>query len=641
MKKRNLYLTNLPIDEALTKFRESFDIKVRHEIVNVKDCLGRVTAGPVFAENNSPLYDSAAMDGIAVVSENTIGADEISPITLQPGRDYMEVDTGDPIKPPFDAVIMAEDVQDAATIHKAAAAWQHIRPIGEDIVKGEMILPSWHKLRPVDIGVLLSGGITQISVIARPLAAVMPTGSELVEADDAKLSESGEVHGGKPVIIESNSYMLSAMATRDGATTTRFDIVADDYGAVKAAIKTAAQNHDIVLVCSGTSAGREDYTRGVLDEIGRVILHGVAMKPGKPVILAVVAGKPVIGIPGYPVSAYVAYENFVRPIIKEFFGKAQTAAGDIIKARLTRRLPSSPKYTEYVRVKVGRVGQNLVATPLSRGAGAAMSLVRADGFCVIPSNLEGLEVGTESDIVLLRNLKDLESTIISIGSHDLVLDILADFLPQMFGSRFRFSSSHVGSLGGLLALQKNEAHIAPIHHPDEATGSYNVPIIKELFPDKAMALIKCVGRVQGIMTAKENPLGIKDIQDLMGCRYVNRQRGAGTRAFFDHRLKLAGIQPSQILGYDREAATHMAVAAAIKSGSADAGLGVMSAAKAMDLHFVPIDNEEYDFALPAEFLKLPLIESLILALKSPEFVERVNQLGGYDTRNCGEVVFVS
>jgi len=634
MKDRNLYLTNLPIDEAFNSFLECFDITAEAEIVNTASSLDRITANAIFAKNNSPLYDSAAMDGIAVISEKTIGASETSPLKLTHGQDYIDVDTGDPIIPPFDAVIMAEDVQDECIIHQAAAAWQHVRPIGEDIVKGEMILPSKHKLRPVDIGALLSGGIFEVDVIKRPRLAVIPTGSELVEAY-AELPEDS-IHEIKPMIIESNSYMLSALADQGGAISTRSCIIEDDYNAIKNAVKNAASNYDIVLICSGTSAGKEDYTRNALDELGHVVVHGVAMKPGKPVILAVVDGKPVIGIPGYPVSAYVAYENFVRPIIKEFLKTKQSTEINKVKARLTRRLPSSLKHTEFVRMKVGKVDENLVATPLSRGAGSSMSLVRADGFCVIPSNFEGLESGVESEIVLLRELKDLESAIISIGSHDLVLDILSDFLIESSG--IRLSSSHVGSMGGLLAMQKEEAHIAPIHLLDEATGIYNVPIINKLFPNKKMALIKCVGRVQGIITSKGNPLGIKDMQDLLHYRYINRQRGAGTRTFFDHHLKPLGISPSQIIGYDREAATHMAVAAAVKSGSADAGMGVMSVAKAMDLHFVPIDNEEFDFAIPAEFLKLPRIISLINALKSPEFVKKINKLDGYDLSNCGEIV---
>jgi len=636
MKERSLYLNNQPIDEAFQQFLAAFHIESITEIVNVSNSLGRVTAKVVFANNNSPLYDSAAMDGIAVISENTIGASEIAPITLKYETDYVDIDTGDPIIPPFDAVIMAEDVQDLSTIHKAAAPWQNVRPIGEDVIKGEMILPGRHKIRPVDIGALLSGGISKIPVIKRPSLAIIPTGSELIDCC-CDLSERIMT---EPVIIESNSHMLSALAYDDNAVATRFSIVRDDYDALKQAVKTAVQNHDIVLVCSGTSAGREDYTRNILEELGQIIVHGVAMKPGKPVILAVVDNKPVIGVPGYPVSAYLAYETFVRPVIKAFLSENYSTSSyeNLISAKLTRDLPSSLKHTEFVRMKVGRVGDSLIATPISRGAGASMSLVRADGFCIIPANLEGIEAGEKIKISLIRGISDIDLTIVSIGSHDLILDILADFLLK--NSKIRLSSSHVGSLGGLLALQKNETHIAPIHQLDEASGEYNAPILKKMFPNRRIALIKCVGRTQGIIAAKGNPLGLKSVSDLQHARYINRQRGAGTRMLFDYLLKNDHINQLQIKGYDREAATHMAVAAAVKAGSADAGMGIMSAAIAMDLHFIEVQNEQYDFAIPAEFLELPHIESLISALKSPEFAKICSDLRGYDMRKCGDIEFI-
>ncbi|MCL2621322.1 MAG: molybdopterin-binding protein, partial [Defluviitaleaceae bacterium] len=460
MSKRNLYLTNTPIDEALASFWAFFANTPDSgtEEVDVVASLGRVVAQPVFARHNSPLYDCAAMDGIAVVSESTANASENNPITLKVG-DFLVVDTGDPVTPPFDAVIMAEELEEGEggsfIIRGSASPWQHLRPIGEDIVRGEMILPSLHKIRPMDIGVLLSGGITNILVKTQPTVAIIPTGTELVEAGcDPKTGD----------IIESNSHMLGALVVGDGGVPTRFDIVSDDYEAIKANLLKAVGSHDLVLICSGTSAGREDFAVHVLNEIGRVVVHGVAMKPGKPVILAVVQGKPVIGVPGYPVSAFIAYENFVKPILRGAKPNDKT-----IQATLTRRLVSSFKHQEYVRVKVGRIGEKLVATPLARGAGAAMSLVRADGFCVIDQNAEGLDAGEVVNVVLCREMEDLERTIVSIGSHDMMLDIVAD---MMAGANL--SSSHVGSMGGLMALKNGEAHIAPIHQLDEVTGRYNI-----------------------------------------------------------------------------------------------------------------------------------------------------------------------
>jgi len=633
--KRNLYLSNISVEDALKAFKTALSphLRLETEGIEVIDSLDRITGEAIFALCNSPLYDSAAMDGIAVISARSHGASESAPVTLKRSIDFVVVDTGDPVRPPFDAVIMAEDIHElddeTIIIRAAAAPWQHIRPIGEDIVQGEMILPGSHKIRPMDIGVLLSGGITHITVRKRPEAAIFPTGTEMIEPGE-EMKEGG--------IIESNSRMFEALVKKDGGLPHRFAPIPDDYDLIKERLQDAVSRFDVVLICAGTSAGTEDYTVHVLRELGDVIVHGVAMKPGKPVVLAVVNGKPVIGIPGYPVSAYLVYENFASPILGEISGNPAQSY-ETVKATLSRRLVSSLKHREYVRVKVGRVGNRLIASPLARGAGAAMSLVRADGFCIIEQDSEGCQAGEEVAVVLCRPLSELDNTVVSIGSHDLILDVIADLLPNAYPG-FHLSSTHVGSMGGLMALKNGEAHIAPTHLLDEETGEYNVPIIKELFGDQAMALIKGVGRTQGIMVSQGNPLGIAGVGDLPRCRYVNRQRGAGTRVLLDYKLKAAGIEPDAISGYDREAATHMAVAAAVRDGSADAGMGVLSAAKAMDLDFIPIGDEEYDFAIAVAHLDTPYVRAFISILSNPAILSKLDELGGYTADRCGEIVYI-
>lgn len=628
MPKRNLYLSNISVDEALERFKTAlatFIREIKTEEIEVIHALGRITSEAVYAKCNSPLYNCAAMDGIAVCSAHTHGASETSPLAL---HDYVTVDTGDPIKPPYDAVIMAEDIQSgrdgSMIIRSAASPWQHIRPVGEDIVQGEMILPSCHTIRPFDIGVLLSGGVTRIFVRMRPRVAIIPTGTELIEPGDT-------ISGG--CIIESNSYMLEGLVRESGGIPTRFRPVPDAYPEIKKAISDNIKSFDMIMLIAGTSAGTEDYTCPALRELGDVIVHGVAMKPGKPVILAVLDGKPVIGIPGYPVSAYLAYEKFVSPVLAALAGYVKPE-NPVVRATLTRKLVSSLKHREYVRVKVGKVGGKLVVTPLARGAGAAMSLAKADGFCVIEQNSEGIDADSDVDIVLCRRLHELENTVVSIGSHDLIMDIIADLMRGHAG----LSSTHVGSMGGLLALKNGEAHIAPFHLADDETGIYNLPILKKLLAGRNPALIKGVGRVQGIMVQKRNPLGIEGIEDLRRCKFINRQRGAGTRLFLDAKLKEHGILPSDISGYEREAATHMAVAAAVKNGSADAGLGIQSAATAMGLDFIPIGEEEYDFATYAEYLTLPHVRAFIEVLKSDSFHNKINELGGYTAGQCGDVI---
>ena len=634
MAKRNLYLSNTPVHEALEKYITALKpiIKPQTETIAVTDALGRITETAVFAKYCSPLFNAAAMDGVAVNSDITKGASEANPVVLKQGEDYVIVDTGDPIRTPCDAVIMAEDLIEMEDgnlkIIEPAAPWQHVRPIGEDIVAGEMIIPSRHKIRPIDIGVLLAGGITKISVIKQPTVAIFPTGTEIIEPDQEP--QEGD-------IIESNSRMFEAMAKQNGANPTRFAPIADDYNKLKNAIDKAIDEYDMVIVNAGSSAGTEDFTVHILRELGEVLVHGVAIKPGKPVILAIVKGKPVIGLPGYPVSAYINFENFVIPVLNLMNGEMQ-AKNNMVEAVVSKRLVSSLKHKEYVRVKVGKVEDKLVASPLARGAGAAMSLVRADGFCVIEQNSEGVEAGETVNVELYRDLDEIDSTVVAIGSHDLILDVIADLMPTEYPGNF-LTSTHLGSMGGLMALKRGEAHIAPTHLLNEEDGVYNVAYLKKIFREP-MALIKGVNRIQGIIVEKGNPKNIRTVSDLVGKSYINRQRGAGTRVLFDYLLKKEGIAVEEIKGYDREGATHMAVAAAIQGGSADAGMGILSAAKALNLDFVPVGNEEYDFAIPVKYLDLPHVQKFISVLKSDVFKAKLEELGGYSAENTGKIVYI-
>ena len=634
MSKRNLYLKTIPVEEAREKYftRVSEIIKPASETIPVIDSLDRITKSAVYARYSSPLFNASAMDGIAVRAEDTKGASETTPVLLKEDQ-YVVVDTGDPIHNPFDAVIMAEDIvetDEGVRITASAAPWQHIRPIGEDIVAGEMILPRNHKIRAIDIGVLLSAGILDIEVIKRPEVAVFPTGTEIIEPGT-------EIKEGS--IIESNSRMFENMITVAGGIGHRFPPIIDDYDEILQKVSDAVDKYDMVIINAGSSAGTEDYTVHVLRELGEVIVHGVAVKPGKPVILAIVRGKPVIGLPGYPVSAYIGFENFVTPLLA-MMGRRPESSVETVEAHISKRLVSSLKHREYVRVKVGKVGDKFVAAPLARGAGAAMSLVRADGFCVIEQNSEGVEAGEKVNIELYRSKSEIENTVVIIGSHDLILDIIADMMPEKHNNMF-VSSTHVGSMGGLMALRRGEAHMAPIHLLDEETGQYNVSYVRRLF-DEPMAIIKGVNRIQGIMVKKGNPLGIKGIEDLTenGIRYVNRQRGAGTRVLLDHLLKEKGISTEDINGYEREMTTHMAVAAAVASESADAGMGVLSAANAMDLDFIEVAYEEYDFAVPVRFLETPHIKAFIDILQSEEFKAKLEEMGGYTSELAGTVINV-
>ena len=636
MGKRNLYLKTIPVEEAKAIYEEALDKiwEVQYEVIPVVEAFGRVTKEAVYAVNSSPLYNASAMDGIAVIASHTDGASETNPVRLREGVDYVVVDTGDPIHHPYDAVIMAEDLletekEEEVDIVASAASWQHIRPVGEDIVAGEMILPGCHMIRSIDIGVLLSAGILEVEVVKKPVVAIFPTGTEIIEP-------GAEIVDGS--IIESNSRMFENMVVEQGGIGRRYPILEDNYELIRDKVKEAVACSDMVIINAGSSAGRDDYTVHVLRELGEVLVHGVAIKPGKPVILAIVEGKPVIGLPGYPVSAYIAFKNFVDPVLAKM-GQRTIHKDYEMNAVMSKRLVSSLKHKEYVRVKTGMVGDKMVAAPLARGAGAAMSLVRADGFCVIEQNLEGVEAGEEVKVSLYRNPEEIKNTVVVTGSHDLILDVLSDFMSKTCRGMY-LSSTHVGSMGGLMALKRGEAHIAPIHLLDEESGIYNDSYVKRIFPTGRTAIVTGVRRIQGIMVKKGNPLDIQSINELRGCRFVNRQRGAGTRILLDYLMKQEGIEADSIQGYDREASTHMAVAALVASDSADAGMGILSAANAMGLDFVPVGDEWYEFAIPEEFMELPHVKAFIDILKSDAFKNKIESLGGYGTERAGEIRWI-
>lgn len=626
---RNVYIGNTDVDEARRIYYEKLPNKFEYEEVQVLEALGRVTYEAVYAVTSSPHYNAAAMDGILVRSKDTEGASDVNPKILELNKDFIYINTGNLVTEPYDAVIMIEDVIELGDgkvkILKAAHPWQHIRPIGEDIVATEMIIPSRHKIRPIDIGALISGGIQTLKVYKRPKVGVIPTGTEII--DDINSLTIGK-------ILDSNSRVFEGLIKELGGIPNRYSPMEDEYELLKEAILKGVEENDILLINAGSSAGTKDYTVRIIKEIGEVIVHGIALKPGKPTILGMVKGKPVIGIPGYPVSAYLVFDTFVKPLILKYIGLEEEKE-EIVKATVTKRIVSSLKNRELIRVNLGYVNNKLVATPLPGGAGVTMSLVKADGIAVIPRNLEGIEAGDEVDVKLLKPLSSIKETLVSIGSHDLIMDIIADMI--------KLVSGHVGSMGGILSMKRGECHIAPIHLLDMDTGEYNISYVKKYFPGNKMAIIKGVKRLQGFIVEKGNKMGIKDFTDLTrkDIVYINRQRGAGTRILLDYYLKKKNIDPSQIKGYDREMTTHMAVATAVKTGSATTGLGIYSAAKALDLDFISVGYEEYDFLVTQELLNDCRVMEFISVLKSHEFKERVMSLGGYELEKTGEIVLIN
>ena len=628
------YLTNVSLDQAREEYLQLLKKNGLHshtEEISVSEACGRITSEAVYAQICAPHYHASAMDGIAVVASTTFGATETTPIRLT-SEQYVAVDTGDPLPENHDAVIMVEDIvkeeNGTVRIYQAATPWQHIRQIGEDICAGEMILPSYTTVSPSAIGALLAGGILKINVIKKPIIGIIPTGDEIIPPT------SNPAPGD---IIEFNSSIFSAMGRQWGAEPVTFPIVPDDFDTMKQAVAHALETCDIVLLNAGSSAGQEDYSEGVIRELGGVLYHGIAMKPGKPAILGYREEKAIIGVPGYPVSGIIVIEQLLKPII-DYINHSHIQPEIYTEATLSRAVVSGFKYQEFVRVRMGYVDGKLIASPLSRGAGVVSSFMKADGILEIPQGREGYEAGSIVQIRLLRPLCELQNTLVAIGSHDPLLDEISNFLHRNYPDLY-MASSHVGSMGGIMAVRRGETHMAGIHLLDEKDGTYNTSFVRKYFPKGGVRIIECVGRTQGIMVAAGNPKNITNINSLKtpGIRYVNRQKGSGTRILIDYLCKQEKIDTSAIYGYDREEFTHTSVAAQIASGSADAGMGIYSAAKLYGLDFIPICIEQYDLLIPDSAWKTDVVQKVIEILKSEEFSQKLTEMGGYTLEHPGEV----
>lgn len=674
----SVYLHDIPLSQAQERFRQALqEAGLWHtlgveEIPLDENALGRVTAEPIWAEISSPHYHASAMDGFAVRADDTNGAQPTSPIRLSVVTDQSSgtslqslvckyVDTGDPLPEWANSVIPIENVESldengqitadirspkAIRIRASVAPWSHVRPMGEDIVATQLVLPSGHVLRPVDLGAVAASGHQAIKVARKPKVAILPTGTELAPIG-SKL-KAGD-------ILEYNSLVIAGQIIKMGGEPTRYPITKDDFDSICGAVTEAAQTHDIVLLNAGSSAGAEDFSSKVVEKLGTLLVHGVAVRPGHPVILGMLKREtqdakrkpdnlipgtwnltPIIGVPGYPVSSALTVDIFVEPILAKWLGRRPLEM-QIEEATLTRKLVSPPGDDDFVRVVLGEVGGNLLAAPLSRGAGVITSLVQADGLALIPRSTQGIEAGEKIQVRMYRSRSEIEKTILAIGSHDMTLDLIAQFLAERGR---RLASANVGSQGGLIALRRGEAHIAGSHLLDPNDGTYNVSYIRQYLPGIPVKVVALVGRDQGLIVKKGNPKGIQILKDLTrhDVRFVNRQRGAGTRVLLDYHLNLMSIPKESIAGYNQEEYTHLGVASAVASGRADCGLGIAAAAQALDLDFIPLFQERYDLVIPKSFAGDELLSPLFDLLADPRFREAVSHLKGYDVSVMGALI---
>ena len=672
---RKFYLEDIPLEDAWAAFRQALTAAGRWqplqaETVPLGQANGRVTAAGVWARLSSPHYHAAAMDGYALRAADTVGATDGAALHFvlvsteaqgsggageqgsadEPAtRPAQAVNTGHPLPPWADAVVMIENVQPVTlddgrpgiALRAPLPPWNHVRAMGEDMVATELVLPANHRLRPVDLGALAGAGHAAVAVYRRPRVAIIPTGSELVAV------EAGEPTPGH--IIEYNSLVLAAQVEEWGGLATRWPIVPDDFAAIRAAVAGAAAGHDLILLNAGSSAGSEDYAAHVVTALGRLLVHGVAVRPGHPVILGMVtpdggpsageashpAAVPIIGVPGYPVSAALTGEIFVEPLLARWQGR-QPYEPPTLRGTLTRKIASHTGDEDYVRVVVGQVGEQTTVTPISRGAGVITSLVRADGIVRIPRFSEGQDAGTTVTVHLYRDPREIARGLVAIGSHDLALDLMAQFLAERHEG-LRLVSANVGSLGGLTALRRGEAHLAGTHLLDPATGEYNTAYVRRYLPGQAIVLVTLAGRQQGWLVPPGNPKGLSAWGDAArpDVTIVNRQRGAGTRVLLDYELGRRGLEAAVVRGYEREEYTHLAVAAAVASGAADTGLGIQAAARALRLDFVPLAHEPYELAIPQAVYESERLRPLLALLADDAFRAAVAAMPGYDVTVMG------
>jgi len=637
---RNIYLDKTPLDRVLDLIVSKVDVEnlLGEEIIPSGDASGRVTSKALFAKISSPHYHSSAMDGVAVDSQDTLGATESSPLVLTAGDNpdcqAVYINTGAPLPEDKNAVIMIEDVHElddgAIEIVSAALPYQHVRAVGEDIVATEPVVGPGQQLRPYDIGALIGAGHERIPVRKRPVVTLIPTGDEIIEPMNSP-PPPGKV-------FESNTAVISSFLKEDGAEPRRTDIVPDDPDILRNTVLTAAASSDLVIVLAGSSAGTRDYTRSVIESLGTVLVHGIAMMPGKPTILGAIGGKPAVGLPGYPVSAVLSYRFVIRPLIHRMLGLPEPV-DDTIPVTVLRDIPKKTGNEELLRVHIAEIDGSFIASPLPRGAGNITTMVRADGIIRTDAMSEGLKKGDTASAILLKPKVNIIYGVMIVGSHDVSLDVLSS-LTGRFRIPVSLASVNVGSLGGIMALKNNECHLAGSHLLDEKTGQYNIPAIDRYLKDADVSLVTLAHRQQGLIVKKGNPLDIGDITDLSRSDvvFVNRQRGSGTRILLEYLLKENGMSTSDISGFDREEFTHMNVAARIASGRADCGLGIQAAAAALDLDFVPVEEERYDLIIPNRHRSHPGVSSLLEIISSSDFISRLESLGGYSGRDTGKEV---
>jgi putative molybdopterin biosynthesis protein len=606
------------------------------ETVPLATALSRVIASDVIAPVDAPPFDRANVDGFAVRAVDTAGASPIAPkrlalnaeviacgvapgIEVAPGT-ATTIATGGVIPRGADAVVMIEhtelvedDAAPAIDVHRAAASGQFVSYAGSDIARGETLLRRGTELGSREIGMLAACGFASVAVIRRPRVAVLSTGDELVEP-------------GRPLrpgaVYDSNGAIIAAAVAEAGGEAVAFGAVPDDEAALERAMRQALDSCDMVVLSGGTSKGAGDLSHRVVSRLGSpgILVHGVALKPGKPLCLAVIGDKPLVVLPGFPTSAIFTFHAFVAPIIRARAGLPAEAARTVT-ARVPVRVPSELGREEFVLVSLVAAEDGLIAFPTGKGSGAVTAFSQADGFLAIDALASALDAETEAEVTLIGQAEHAPDLVI-MGSHDVALDVVVGALTER-GLRARIIA--VGSLGGINAASRGECDIAPVHLVDPATGIYNKHLL-----EPGLALIPGWRRMQGFVfrsgdarfagLSAEAALQatLADPATLM----VNRNAGSGTRVLIDSLLR--SVKPA---GYANQPRSHNAVAAAVAQHRADWGVAIEPVARLYGLGFLPIAPEHYDFLLVQARRQRPAVRAFLDALRDETTRARIRALG--------------
>lgn len=630
------FLDVVSAEEARARFERHLDLSpLPAETVPLAGALTRVLAYDVVAAVDAPPFDRSNVDGFALRAIDTIGAGDTAPrifrlnaeviacgdaptLEVKPGT-AATIATGGVIPRGADAVVMIEQTELTADgsasieLRRAAAPGQFISYAGSDIARGETLLRRGTRIGSREIGMLAACGLSQADVVRRPKVAVLSTGDELV-APGAPLKPAG--------VYDSNGAIIAAAVTEAGGEPLSLGAFPDDAAALEKAVREALAQSDMVVLSGGTSKGAGDLSHGVVSRLGKpgILVHGVALKPGKPLCLGVIGEKPIVVLPGFPTSAIFTFHAFVAPVIRARAGLPPEAA-ETIAARVPVRIASELGRKEFVLVSLIESEEGTVAFPTGKGSGSVTSFSQADGFLEIDALASSLDAGSVVDVTLIGSAAHAPDLVI-MGSHDVALDVVVGALAER---GFSARTLAVGSLGGVAAASRGECDIAPVHLIDPASGEYNVHLAAP-----GLRLVRGWQRMQGILFRRGDKRfegrsahdGLKGALADSAALMVNRNAGSGTRVLVDRLL--AGARPP---GYANQPKSHNAVAAAIAQTRADWGVAIEPVAKLYGLGFLPLSPEHYDFLLVESRMERPAVRAFLAALREPAMRARIAALG--------------